>query len=76
VNSTDSKPNKVVVVDDVQTNLTVFAKVVAQLPETEAVCFTDGKEGEHFSMLLFDWPRQNNNIARASRRQDKAARGG
>jgi putative two-component system response regulator len=45
VNSTtDSKPNKVVVVDDVQTNLTVFAKVVSQLPETEAVCFTDGKE--------------------------------
>jgi response regulator RpfG family c-di-GMP phosphodiesterase len=37
-------PNKVLVVDDVQTNLTVFAKVVAQLPETEAVCFTSAKE--------------------------------
>jgi response regulator RpfG family c-di-GMP phosphodiesterase len=37
-------PNKVLVVDDVQTNLTVFAKVVAQIPETEAVCFTSAKE--------------------------------
>jgi response regulator RpfG family c-di-GMP phosphodiesterase len=35
---------KVLVVDDVQTNLTVFAKVVAQIPETEAVCFTSAKE--------------------------------
>ena len=37
-------PNKVLVVDDVQTNLTVFAKVVAQIPETEAVCFTSATE--------------------------------
>lgn len=37
-------PNKVLVVDDVQTNLTVFSKVVAQIPETEAVCFTSAKE--------------------------------
>jgi response regulator RpfG family c-di-GMP phosphodiesterase len=37
-------PNKVLVVDDVQTNLTVFAKVVAQIPETEAVCFMSAKE--------------------------------
>jgi putative two-component system response regulator len=34
----------VLVVDDVQTNLTVFAKVVGQIPQTEAVCFTSGKE--------------------------------
>jgi response regulator RpfG family c-di-GMP phosphodiesterase len=37
-------PNKVLVIDDVQTNLTVFAKVVAQIPETEAVCFTSSKD--------------------------------
>jgi response regulator RpfG family c-di-GMP phosphodiesterase len=35
---------KVVVVDDVETNLMLFSKVVAQLPETEAVCFTKAKE--------------------------------
>jgi putative two-component system response regulator len=37
-------PNKVLVIDDVQTNLTLFAKVVAQIPETEAVCFTSSKD--------------------------------
>ena len=35
---------KVVVVDDVETNLMLFSKVVSQLPETEAVCFTSSKE--------------------------------
>lgn len=45
-------PNKVLVVDDVQTNLTVFAKVVAQIPETEAVCFTSAKEA-------LQWASQN-----------------
>lgn len=45
----NSKPNKVIVVDDVQTNLTVFAKVVSQIPETEAVCFTSGKEALQWS---------------------------
>jgi putative two-component system response regulator len=43
VNSS-STPNKVLVIDDVQTNLTLFAKVVAQIPETEAVCFTSSKD--------------------------------
>jgi response regulator RpfG family c-di-GMP phosphodiesterase len=42
--NTNTTPNKVLVVDDVQTNLTVFAKVVAQIPETEAVCFTSATE--------------------------------
>jgi response regulator RpfG family c-di-GMP phosphodiesterase len=42
--NTNTTPNKVLVVDDVQTNLTVFAKVVAQIPETEAVCFTSARE--------------------------------
>jgi response regulator RpfG family c-di-GMP phosphodiesterase len=35
---------KVVVIDDVETNLMLFSKVVAQLPETEAVCFTSSRE--------------------------------
>ncbi len=39
-----STPNKVLVIDDVQTNLTLFGKVVAQIPETEAVCFTSSKD--------------------------------
>jgi putative nucleotidyltransferase with HDIG domain len=42
--NTNTTPNKVLVVDDVQTNLTVFAKVVSQIPETEAVCFTSAME--------------------------------
>jgi response regulator RpfG family c-di-GMP phosphodiesterase len=42
--NTKTTPHKVLVVDDVQTNLTVFAKVVAQIPETEAVCFSSAKE--------------------------------
>ena len=49
--------SKVIVVDDVQTNLTVFAKVVAQIPETEAVCFTSASEaltwaGNHEAVLI------------------------
>jgi response regulator RpfG family c-di-GMP phosphodiesterase len=35
---------KVVVIDDVETNLMLFSKVVAQLPETEAVTFTSSRE--------------------------------
>jgi response regulator RpfG family c-di-GMP phosphodiesterase len=44
VNPTTNAKTQVLVVDDVQTNLTVFAKVVAQLPDCEAVCFTSAKE--------------------------------
>lgn len=36
--------NRVLVVDDVQTNLTLFSKVVSQISDTEAVCFTSSKE--------------------------------
>jgi putative two-component system response regulator len=36
--------NKVLVIDDVQTNLTLFSKVVTQIPETEAVCFTSSRD--------------------------------
>jgi len=36
--------SKILVIDDVQTNLTVFSKVVTQIPETEAVCFTSSRE--------------------------------
>jgi putative two-component system response regulator len=50
--NTNTTPNKVLVVDDVQTNLTVFAKVVAQIPETEAACFTSAKEA-------LQWASQN-----------------
>jgi putative two-component system response regulator len=35
---------KILVIDDVQLNLTVFSKVVTQIPETEAVCFTSSRE--------------------------------
>jgi putative two-component system response regulator len=44
VNPNSTTTNKVLVVDDVETNLTVFAKVVGQIPETEAVCFTSSVE--------------------------------
>lgn len=50
--NTSTTPNKVLVVDDVQTNLTVFAKVVAQIPETEAICFTSANEA-------LQWAAQN-----------------
>ena len=50
--NTNNTPNKVLVVDDVQTNLTVFAKVVAQIPETEAVCFTS-------AVKALEWAGQN-----------------
>ena len=50
--NTSTTPNKVLVVDDVQTNLTVFAKVVAQIPQTEAVCFTSALEA-------LQWAGQN-----------------
>jgi len=43
VNSQTTK-TQVLVVDDVQTNLTVFAKVIGQIPDTEAVCFTSSLE--------------------------------
>jgi putative two-component system response regulator len=36
--------DKVLVIDDVQTNLTVFSKVIAQMPGTEAVCFTSSRD--------------------------------
>jgi response regulator RpfG family c-di-GMP phosphodiesterase len=49
VNSSANTSNKVLVVDDVQTNLTVFAKVVAQIPDTEAVCFTSSTEALQWS---------------------------
>ncbi len=42
--NSSTTPNKILVIDDVQTNLTLFAKVVAQIPETEAVCFTSSKD--------------------------------
>ncbi len=42
--NTNTTPNKVLVIDDVQTNLTLFAKVVSQIPETEAVCFASALE--------------------------------
>lgn len=48
----NTTPNKVLVVDDVQTNLTVFAKVVGQIPETEAVCFTSANDA-------LKWAAQN-----------------
>lgn len=35
---------KIVVIDDVETNLMLFSKVVSQIPETEAVCFTSSRE--------------------------------
>jgi putative two-component system response regulator len=35
---------KILVVDDVQINLTVFSKVVGQIPETEAICFTSSRD--------------------------------
>jgi putative two-component system response regulator len=35
---------KILVIDDVQTNLTLFSKVVTQIPETEAVCFTSSRD--------------------------------
>ena len=35
---------KILVIDDVQLNLTVFSKVVMQIPETEAVCFTSSRD--------------------------------
>jgi len=44
VNPNSTTSNKVLVVDDVETNLTVFAKVVGQIPETEAICFTSSPE--------------------------------
>jgi putative two-component system response regulator len=53
--NTNTTPNKVLVVDDVQTNLTVFAKVVAQIPETEAVCFTSAKEA-------LQWAAKNDSV--------------
>ena len=49
MNSSANTSNKVLVVDDVQTNLTVFAKVVAQIPDTEAVCFTSSTEALQWS---------------------------
>lgn len=39
-----SAANKVVVIDDVETNLMLFSKVVSQIPDTEAVCFTKSRE--------------------------------
>jgi putative nucleotidyltransferase with HDIG domain len=39
-----SATSKVVVIDDVETNLMLFSKVVSQIPETEAVCFTSSRE--------------------------------
>ena len=53
--NTNTTPNKVLVVDDVQTNLTVFAKVVSQIPETEAVCFTSAVEA-------LKWAGQNESV--------------
>jgi putative two-component system response regulator len=53
--NTNTTPNKVLVVDDVQTNLTVFAKVVSQIPETEAVCFTSAVEA-------LKWASQNESV--------------
>jgi putative two-component system response regulator len=35
---------KILVIDDVQTNLAIFSKVVTQIPETEAVCFTKSRD--------------------------------
>jgi putative two-component system response regulator len=35
---------KILVIDDVETNLTLFSKVVTQIPETEAVCFASSRE--------------------------------
>jgi response regulator RpfG family c-di-GMP phosphodiesterase len=44
--SAKTLPNtgKVVVIDDVETNLTLFSKVVSQIPDAEAVCFTSSRE--------------------------------
>jgi putative two-component system response regulator len=36
--------SKILVIDDVETNLTVFSKVVTQIPETEAVCFSKSRD--------------------------------
>lgn len=41
--------NKILVIDDVQTNLTLFAKVVTQLPECEAVSFTSSRDALKWS---------------------------
>jgi putative two-component system response regulator len=35
---------KILVIDDVQTNLAIFSKVVTQIPETEAVCFNKSRD--------------------------------
>ena len=44
VTKAPSTTSKVVVIDDVETNLMLFSKVVSQIPETEAVCFTKSRE--------------------------------
>jgi putative two-component system response regulator len=44
VNSTAHTLAKILVIDDIQLNLTVFSKVVTQIPETEAVCFTSSRD--------------------------------
>lgn len=36
--------SKVLVIDDVETNLTLFSKVVAQISEVEAVCFSSSRD--------------------------------
>jgi response regulator RpfG family c-di-GMP phosphodiesterase len=37
-------PDRVLVIDDVETNLTLFAKVVSQIPGIEPVCFTSSRD--------------------------------
>jgi putative two-component system response regulator len=44
VTQTQNRFLKILVIDDVETNLTVFSKVVSQIPETEAICFKSSKE--------------------------------
>lgn len=40
----DGQTDKILVIDDVETNLTLFSKVVAQVPGCEAVCFASSVE--------------------------------
>lgn len=39
-----SAAGKIVVIDDVETNLTLFSKVVAQIPDVQPICFTSSRE--------------------------------
>lgn len=47
--------NKVLVIDDIETNLTLFKKVISALPDTEAVCFLSSRDA-------LDWATVNQSV--------------